>query len=930
MFPIEVVILNVSQVKLRLGIGLIAFCTLVLELTLIRVFDVILTPSMGYAVITATIFALGLGGIYLYVFPMSRDRVTGAFAGLFISFAVSSLLLLPVINGLPFELNISGGSLTTQVLAWGAMYLMLIVPFFIAGMIISLILTHYSEHVHALYFSDLLGAGIGCVVLIPLIPHYGPGGIQWLVAGAAILAAILFLQNTWWRLALILCAAFLVAFPNVHDGYLEYSGHANKREVDDWKARGLRNYVAWDPVSKLEVFTANPRAYNFALDGGQQGSWLIAFDGDYARVRREIEEQPHDFYFGLNSTVHYFKRGTNPEVLIIGAAVGGETNAALIFGAKHIDAIELVGAMVNAAKTRYAQYSGGVFIHPRVDYRVGEGRTFLRATTKRYDIIQMFSNHTSSSIADGSGAVAAAYLQTAEAYEEYFTHLTPDGVIQINHHLYPRILTTAALAWRRLGLTDFSRHVLVIERWIPDTLPTVLIKMTPWTQQQVDDVVDYLNREPLAAGIGERFKPSDKVYKGHPFEARLHARRPVIDRIALRLATYHQPQLDYDVTLEIRDSEQNLLRKKIIAGADISDNKRVVMTFTPLENVRGQDFWLILRADNDNIDKAFSVWVKSNGDPLIDFERTPASFVVAFHPIHQGLNLIPQEFLEGPFPTEMGNTADYLLTSVTDDNPYFGMIRKHTRMVSALNSEYMDGGTEYFLNIQLLPFLSSDWLNLFLVAVVSVIFSVVFIFVPLFFSQHGRARWPAMGTYLLYFSCLGAGFIIIELVFVQLFKKLIGYPTHTYTTVIFALLISAGFGSLLSKPLRLGETGRWIGMFTTLIVLGIVFVFSYHHLFHLFLAYPLPFRILAAVAMLFPLGFLMGMPFPMGVHRLGQIEEKAIPWAWGMNGFFTVFGGFLAIVLSILLGFQVVLLLGFAIYLLAFFAFARIRGRDPA
>ncbi len=898
---------------------------MVLELTLIRVFDVILTPSMGYAVITATIFALGLGGIYLYLFPLSKPGALRIMSLLFVGFAGSVLLLLPVINFLPFELNAGQGPFFEQVAAWGGMYLMLIIPFFIAGVIISLILTHYSEHVHSLYFSDLVGAGIGCVVMIPLIKVYGPGGIQWLVAGLAIAAGALLAGKRVTQGFLILFSLVVVAYPHTTEGYLEYRGHANKRNVDSWKAQGLRDHVVWDPVSKLEVFRSSPRALNFALDGGQQGSWLLKFDGDYSRFEREMGKQPSEYYYGLSSAVHYFKRGTQPRVLIIGAAVGGETNAAIIFGARHVDAIELVGSMVDAAKTRYAEYSGNVFNHPSVDYRVGEGRTFLRASDVRYDIIQMFSNHTSSSIADGSGAVGAAYLQTAEAYEEYFTHLAPDGVIQVNHHLYPRILTTAGLAWRRLGMRDFARHVLVIERWVRDTLPTVLIKMTPWTRDQVDEVADYLNRQPFAGGIAPGARPSARVFKGHPFESRFVPKRQSIDRVALYLGTYRQPHLDYDVVMEIRDADQNLLRKRVIAGADIRDNRRLVVRFNPIAGVQDRGLWLVLRTGNEDTDKAFSVWTKTNGDPFIDFARTPTSFVVAFDPVDHHDNLIPAAFLEQPWPARDAGAADYDLSPVTDNNPYFGMIRTHTGVASALNSRYMDEGTEYFLNIQLLPFLSSDWLNLFLVGVISIVFSIVFIFIPLFFSTHGRAQWPGMGAYLLYFSCLGAGFIIIELVFVQIFKKLIGYPTHTYATVIFSLLISAGLGSLLSKPLRIAETRRWIGMFTLLLVLGALFVTTYEDLFHVFLAYPLEYRMLAAVVLLFPLGFLMGMPLPIGVYKLGLIESKGIPWAWGMNGFFTVFGGFLSILLSIKLGFETVLVIGFAIYLLAFVTFSRIQ-----
>ncbi len=914
--------------RLRLGIALVAFCTLVLELSLVRVFDVILTTTMGYVVVTATVFALGLGGIYLYIFPVDRQRALRLMPLLYISFAVTTLLILPLLNVLPFKLNLAGTSIVVQIVSWIAMYLILIAPFFVAGMIISLILTHYSSQVHSLYFFDLVGAGLGCVLLIPLIGPYGPGGIQFMVAGMVLLGAAVFTRRRIAIFSLVAISLVLCVYPATRDSYLEFHGHADKRGVDTWIKRGLRDYVRWDPVSKLDVLEASPNAYNFALDGGQQGSWLQHFDGDFKRLRQEMLENPTGYYFGINSVVHYLLRGTEPEVLIIGAAVGGETKAAVLFGAKLVDSIELVKEMVEAAKTRYAAYSGNVFNHARVNYLIGEGRAFLRASNKKYDVIQMFSNHTSSSIADGSGAVGAAYLQTVEAYLEYFTHLSNAGVMQINHHLFPRMLTAAAEAWRRLGRDNFSRHVLVLERWYPDTLPTVLIKMQPWTQAEVEDVYQYMNREPLGKSPSGPLKPSPRVYAARPFEARLNSSEDALASVAIRFATYRQSSLDYDVELELLHANQSLF-KTLIPGRDIRDNQLYSLRINPpLRGMKDKAIHVVLRTQNPTPDKSFSVWLKQNGDPLIGF-REPVSFVIAFHPLDSNRRLLPAAFLDGPYPKSLAAKADYKLSPATDDNPYFGMIRKSTGYVSAARSLYMDGSTEFFLNTQVLPFLSSDWLNLFIVGVISLAFSVVFIFLPLFFSKHGRARWFGMGSYLVYFSCLGAGFIMIELVFVQLFKKLIGFPTHTYATVIFALLVSAGLGSLLTKPLRIAEKGRWTMVFSLLLLLVVVFVFTYSHIFHVFLAHALPIRILVAMLILFPFGLLMGMPLPLAVNKLGAIEPAGIPWAWGMNGFFTVFGGFLSVVLSFLFGFSVVLGVGFIIYALAFWMFARFQRLHP-
>ncbi len=913
--------------RLRLGIGIIAFSTLVLELALVRVFDVILTPTMGYAVITATVFALGLGGIYLYLFPVSRERVLGLLPALYIAFAASAILVLPALNFLPFDLQLRGHSLAFHMAAWLAMYGVLTVPFFIAGVIISILLTHYSEHVHSLYFADLLGAGLGCAVLIPLIAPYGPAGIQFAAAGVALVGAWLLSERRWIHAALLVAAGLLIGAPALKDGYFEYRGHANKRGVDEWRANGLRDYVRWDPVSKLEVFRASPNAFNFAIDGGQQGSWLQRFDGDFDTPRSKIATE----FFGINSAVHYFVHGRKPEVLVIGAAVGSETRAAVLFGAHRVDAIELVGEMVDAAKTRYAAFSGNVFNHPVVNYRVGEGRTFLRSSDKKYDVIQMFSNHTSSSIADGSGAMAAAYLQTVEAYQEYFAHLKADGVMQINHHIYPRMLTTAAQAWQRIGKTDFSRHVLVIERWVARTLPTMLIKMTPWTAAEVEQVMDYLNRSPAPVlGLPGDARPSARIDRAHPFTATIQARRRNLDRLLIWTGTYGQQGLPYDVQVSLTNSKGELLHRGSIPGAAFVDNQAVDYRFPAINNTPGALLDITMETTNERSDNAFSVWLTGAGEPIIETRGEPTAHVIEFDPLHPDDNLIPTRFLNGPFPYDLAATASFDLTPVSDDNPYFAMLRKHRGYAIPATSKYMDHGTAHFLNLQQQRFLPSDWFTLFLVGTISVLFSVIFIFVPLFFSHHGRARWVDMGWYLTYFSCLGAGFIIIELVFVQLFKKLIGFPTHTYVTVIFSLLVSAGLGSLLAGRWRVAEAGRWRYLFTGILLVGMLFIAAYSALFHVFLAYPLEVRILVAIVVLFPVGLLLGMPLPLAVHRLGEVEPRGIPWAWGMNGFFTVFGGFLSVVLSYWVGFQATLALGFAIYALAFICFSRIQVLKPA
>ena len=141
--------------RVKLGLGLITLSTLLLELSLIRILDVILNPVMGYMVITATMFALGLGGIYVFIFrSRSKDQMR-LLPWLSVFYALFVISLLPVFNWLPFNLDFKGTSLSVQILSWTGMYLALIVPFFIGGIVISIIFSNYSSESHGLYFCDV-------------------------------------------------------------------------------------------------------------------------------------------------------------------------------------------------------------------------------------------------------------------------------------------------------------------------------------------------------------------------------------------------------------------------------------------------------------------------------------------------------------------------------------------------------------------------------------------------------------------------------------------------------------------------------------------------------------------------------------------------------------------------------------------------------
>lgn len=786
--------------KISIGLMCIALTTLMLELTLVRVFDVIWYSNMAYMVITLAMFCFGLSGIYSSLRPLRKGAdVNSYLTRLSFVFAIFCLAILPALNLIPFDFNVLYSSPIKGSIMFLVMYLCLIIPFFLAGLIFTTVFSAYANKIQSLYCWDLTGAAIGCLMLIPFLPPIGPGGILFLTCSFGLVASGCFAKTKGWTVTALILAIAIGSVPFLKGDYFEFKDHIDKRGVKGARERNIIEDSRWDPISKIDVIDYG-KMKHVAYDGGSQSTFIIPFNGDLKALREDVEKgRGYHFYSSSVYVSNALKKDTDQEVLVIGAAGGSETKAALMYGASHVDAVELVGYVIEIGKNKYAKYNGNIYNHPKVNAFKGEGRSFLRSIDKKYDIIQMYSNHTSSSIAAGTGAMATTYLQTAEAYKEYFSHLKDDGILHINHHVYPKMVTTAALAWKEMGRTDFEKHIVVLEavkEGFQDNLPTMLIKMQPWTQEELEEI-------------------------------RTH--------------------------------------------------------FPPV--------------------------IKMVVDP-----RDP-----------QG-NMLTEEFFNGALSSETVGKVNFHIAASTDNKPYFNFLRKSFGELEADPDNFLNFSTASLLNSQLKNgWVPTDVIHLIVTGGASLFFVVLFVFIPLYFSRVGKTPWSGKASSLVYFSCLGSGFIIFELIFIQIFMKLIGYPLYTYSTIVFALLLAAGIGSLLSGKLGISPHKLWTVPFVGVLASSLMIFLVYQQYFELFLQSPTLVRIIAASALIFPLGLFLGMPFPLGILTIEKQPSGSIAWAWAMNGLFTVIGGLGSVLLSIYYGFQITLIVAMLIYVCAFWMYSKLR-----
>jgi hypothetical protein len=268
-------------------------------------------------------------------------------------------------------------------------------------------------------------------------------------------------------------------------------------------------YSKWSALFRVDVSEATDDA-RFLLHDGLLGSAIYRFNGDPSTLTRyDTDERSWPF-----ATL-----GTAPDdVLIIGAAGGNEVLASLYFDAAHIDAVELNPVTYSLVTDKFADYAGHFADNPKVNYVRGEGRSFLARQDAKYNLIWYPAPDSYSANAATAGAfvLSESYLYTTQAAVESLHHLASNGIIawhygEFDYNTTPnrtlRYVNTVREALHETGVVDTSRNIIIATAPATlggSTLSTVLVKATPFTDDEIGRFVTALDAVP---GATLRFAP---------------------------------------------------------------------------------------------------------------------------------------------------------------------------------------------------------------------------------------------------------------------------------------------------------------------------------------------------------------------------------------------------------------------------------------
>jgi hypothetical protein len=782
------------------GLFLVTLATIMYEIALTRIFSVTMWYHFAFVAISVAMFGMTVGALVVYLrpgwFPADRlDRGLGASALLFGLSIVISLFTQLIV---PFAPGLSLLGLYSVIFT----YVVVAIPFIFSGICVTLALTRFPRQLPSIYGVDLLGAAVGCVmVIVALDVTDGPTTVvgTGLIACCAAGAFLARTEGVRLRAGALIAITLLAAFVAVNS--LRIAEQASLLRVQ-WVKGGRETpplFEKWNSFSRVTVYgdptqPVKPRGWGQSstyppdrrvpqlelLMDAAAATVLTGFDGRFETVEH--------LKYDVTNAPHWLRR--DARVLVVGVGGGRDVLSALAFGQREVVGVEINGTILDVLTAYFGAFTGRLDRDPRVTLVNDEARSYIARQPSRFDILQISLIDTWAATGAGAFVLSEHSLYTTEAWELFLDRLTPTGLLSVSRWYFDqrpdetyRVTSLAVTALARRGITRPRDHIAIVRhatgadgRLAPLGVATLLVSPSPLSPADVD---------------------------------------------ALEAAAR---RLHFDVLLSPRHP----------------------------------------------------------GAPM-------------FEALTSGRDLAP---LYAQFPVN--------IAPPTDDSPFFFHTLRLRDILSGELWRTQLGGR--LANVQ------AVWvLGVLLFTVVGL--TILCIVVPLALTTDRRVLAGSASLFV-FFAGIGFGFMLVEISQMQRLIVFLGHPTYGLSVVLFAMLASSGLGSLATGRFH-GRGARAATPLVALLVILAVFGTATPMVIRAFAAATTPTRIAVAIALLFPIGFLMGMAFPLGMRAATGRAPALTPWLWGINGATSVCASVVALAIALHWGIAASFWAGVVCYVMA-------------
>ena len=473
---------------LLFGVFATSFGVLAFEISLTRIFSIMLDYHYTFLVVSLAMFGLGIGGFIAQYFS-SKTLLSNSFSRLAVMtvlFSLSTSILTLIVVSFP---NLSTG---LQVF-------MMFIPFLIGGAVLATAYKVFVSRSNVLHFADLVGAAVGVLAVVFLFTWAGAVAAVLLVSVATLFSSLFFALAS--RKKTVILVAFLAIIGMTL--FVQYSSSSNLWNVQPASDQGkeLTSYLSnpsigakivdsrWSAFGQVDLVesVAEPHNKVIFVDGGA-GTALYHFNGDFNSSDSKVPE----LRYSTQYLPYTFVNKSN--ALVIGPGGGLDVLTALMGGVNHIYAVEVNPSIVEIVRD-YSNYAGGIYSnYSNVHVIIDEGRSYLKRSNQTYDIIMLDIPVSKTAQGTFGYALAENYLFTTDSFTDYLNHLSDDGFLTIVAHNQEEIYKLTSIAFKVLGAQGLGTYEIMQRMAVVgniDTmghshsaLPIFILKKTPIANTQ--------------------------------------------------------------------------------------------------------------------------------------------------------------------------------------------------------------------------------------------------------------------------------------------------------------------------------------------------------------------------------------------------------------------------------------------------------------
>jgi hypothetical protein len=478
--------LLLRHMRTRLAVFLITLSGLILEVGLTRIYSASIWYHFAFVAISVALLGWGLGGFTVHLWKQVKPVSMNAASLVTLLYAGAIPFCLWLLVRYPFEMD-----------RLPLYFLAPLLPFFLAGMALSIIFDLHRKESSSLYFYDLVGAALGAVLVTVLLHVFG-GEAALLVGATAPAVAALLISLTPGTananapaptsriirgvavIAVLLTAG--AAFSAVKFGAFRVKPGTTKAMRNQMDASPGSKIVqtGWNAYSRIDCVEGLPDSFARLYIDSDAWTGIRGWDG-----KLESVQDMRGSYRALP-----FRLTPNAETMIIGPGGGPDIVAALASGSRKVTAVEMNPLMLKFVRS-YGARAGNLYDRPDVETVLSEGRNYISRTDRRFDIILLGFVDSWASVASGGLSLSENYLYTTEAMRAYYDHLTDNGIVVVLRWEMdiPRLVSNAVAT---LGATEAAKRIVVLmeKQAAPNDYPQMLfmLRKRPFTDGELKEI----------------------------------------------------------------------------------------------------------------------------------------------------------------------------------------------------------------------------------------------------------------------------------------------------------------------------------------------------------------------------------------------------------------------------------------------------------